>query len=108
MTYRYYRRSTTTAVLKTVRRLIERDRLKPGEILSIRGTFTLKRWYRLTIRTESEQFQFTGFAWFYGGEGTRGLQQVLSWLLVPEEVRKLFTLHEFHGDNNQPNSFMIQ
>lgn len=108
MKYRYYRRPTTRKALQTVWRLIEAGKLRAHDIVSIRGTFTPKRWYRLTIRTETEQFQFTGFAWFYGGEGPRGLQQVLKWLLVPEEVYNRLIDHQYHGDTYKPNSLIIR
>ncbi|MEC0259353.1 hypothetical protein [Paenibacillus lautus] len=108
MKYRYYRRPSTRKALQTFRRLIEAGKLRAGEIVSIRGTFTNKRWYRLTIRTKTEQFQFTGFAWFYSGEGPRGLQQILKWLLIPEEIRERFIDHDFHGDTFIPNSFILR
>ncbi|QNR70554.1 hypothetical protein IAQ67_29285 (plasmid) [Paenibacillus peoriae] len=108
MKYRYYRKPTTTKALQTTKRLIESGRLQPSEIVSVRGTFTQRRWYRLTIRTASEQFQFTGFSWFYSGEGPRGLQQMLKWLHVPEDVRKQLTKIEHHGDTYKPNSILIR
>lgn len=108
MTYRYYRRGSTSRTLKTVRRLIDKGRIRTGEIVTIRGTFTQERWYRLTIRTEREQFQFDGFAWFFSGEGPRGIQQVLKWLLVPNEVIEEMTELKHHGDTYKPNSFFIQ
>ncbi|EJW14359.1 hypothetical protein OB446_027765 [Paenibacillus alvei] len=83
MIYRYYRKPTTFRAVNCVRRLIENGRLKPSEIVSIRGSFSIQRWYRLTIRTNTEQLQFTGFSWFYHGSGPLGLQQVLRWLLIP-------------------------
>ncbi|WP_290410636.1 hypothetical protein [Paenibacillus polymyxa] len=43
--------------------------MRPAEIVSVRGTSSVQRWYRLTIRTRHEQFQFTGFSWFYYGSG---------------------------------------
>lgn len=107
MIYRYYRKPTTRKALSTVRRLIENGRLKPSEIVSVKGTFSLNRWYRLTIRTNTDQFQFTGFAWFYSGSGPRGLQEVLRWLHIPEEIIDQFMLDELHGDTQRPNSFII-
>lgn len=108
MKYRYYRKPTTSKALQTAKRLIESGRLQPSEIVSVRGRFSQKRWYRLTIRTASEQFQFTGFSWFYSGEGPRGLQQILKWLLVPEDIRKQLTKHEHHGHTYKPNSVLIR
>ncbi|MCY9543629.1 hypothetical protein M5X00_24235 [Paenibacillus alvei] len=107
MIYRYYRKPTTFRAVNCVRRLIENGRLKPSEIVSIRGSFSIQRWYRLTIRTNTEQLQFTGFSWFYHGSGPLGLQQVLRWLLIPEEVVLKVTDSEFHGDNHRPNSFYL-
>ncbi|OPG89565.1 hypothetical protein B2I21_36205 [Chryseobacterium mucoviscidosis] len=107
MIYRYYKRPTTRKALQTVKRLIERGRLCPSEIISIRGNYTVGRWYRLTIRTKEQQFQFTGFAWFYSGEGPRGIQQALQWLLVPAEIVQRLTCHEYHGDMYEPNCLFI-
>ncbi|OWR25701.1 hypothetical protein CDO73_26260 [Saccharibacillus sp. O23] len=108
MTYRYYRHGGTSRALKCVKRLIDKGRLKTGEIVTIRGSFTQERWYRLTIRTETEQFQFDGFAWFYGGEGPRGVQQVLKWLLVPGEIIETMTDVKHQGDTFTPNCFFIR
>lgn len=108
MTYRYYRHGSTSRALECVKRLIAKGRIKTSEILVIRGNFTQKRWYRLTIRTATEQFQFEGFAWFYSGQGPRGIQQVLRWLLVPDELVKIMTDVSQHGDTYKPNSFLIR
>lgn len=108
MKYRYYKKPTTEKALQTVKRLIISGRLKPREIMVVRGTFTQKRWYRLTIRTADEQFQFTGFSWFCHGTGPIGLQQALKWLLVPDDVRDQLTRIEHHGDTYIPNSVLIR
>ncbi|MCY9517004.1 hypothetical protein [Paenibacillus apiarius] len=107
MIYRYYRKPTTRRALTCVRRLIEDGKLVPSEIVSIRGGYTVRRWYRFSIRTKTHQFQFTGFAWFYHGEGPRGLQQVLKWLLLPDELVEQFVNMEHHGDTYRPNSICI-
>lgn len=107
MIYRYYKRPTTRKALETVKRLIERGRLCPSEIISIRGNYSVRRWYRLTIRTREQQFQFTGFGWFYDGEGSRGIKQALGWLLLPSESIQHLTDHKLQGDTYTPNSFFI-
>ncbi|MEE4580547.1 hypothetical protein V2V06_21150 [Paenibacillus polymyxa] len=91
-----------------MRRLLEKGRLRTSEITTIRGSYSIKRGYRLTIRSQHEQWQFTGFAWFYQGEGPRALQTVLRWLLIPQETCDEFTkYHHYHGNNFKPNSFFI-
>lgn len=108
MTYRYYRHGSTSRALQCVKRLIAKGRIKTSEIVTIRGSFTQQRWYRLTIRTATEQFQFDGFAWFYGGQGARGTQQVLKWLLAPDEIIQMMTDVSQQGDTYTPNSFFIR
>ncbi|MDY8049433.1 hypothetical protein UY416_24375 [Paenibacillus polymyxa] len=107
MIYRYYKRATTEQALKTVRRLVERGRLRPADIVSFRGTYSVQRCYRLTIRTRHEQFKFTGFSWFYYGSGPLALQLISRWLLLPEAWRSRFTDIQYQGDTYQPNSFFI-
>lgn len=107
MTYRYYLRPSSDHTVKTVKRLIESGRLQPNEIVSIRGTFTNKKWYRLTIRTRLQQFQFTSLSWFYYGTGSLALKQVLRWLLVPVQYQDAVIQIQHHGDNFLPNSFVI-
>lgn len=108
MIYRYYRHRSSKEAIQTVRRLLERGRLRTSEILTIRGAYSLKRGYRLTIRTQNEQWQFSGFAWFYQGQGPRALQLVLRWLLIPQEICDEVTeYHHYHGNNYNPNSFFI-
>lgn len=107
MTYRYYLRPSPDRTVKTVKRLIESGRLQANEIVSIRGTFSNKKWYRLTIRTRSQQFQFTSLSWFYYGTGSLALQQVLRWLLVPVKYQDAVIQIQHHGDNFLPNSFVI-
>lgn len=43
MKYRYYKKPTTEKALQTVKRLIISGRLKPREIMVVRGTFTQKK-----------------------------------------------------------------
>ena len=107
MRYRYYYKRDTRACLNTVRRLIESGRLKVSEIVAIRGNFSNAKWYRFTIRTKTEQFQFKGISWFYYGTGSLGLQQVLRWLLVPDVYRDAVLDVNQQGDTFQPNCFVI-
>lgn len=105
--YYYYLRKSTSDSLKTIRRLIERGSLCPHEIIAIRGTFTQKRWYRLTILTASKRYQFVGIGWFFWGTGPRGLEQILKWLLVSPDIIQHVTNFSLHGASDHPNSFFI-
>ncbi|WP_411347044.1 hypothetical protein [Paenibacillus sp. WLX2291] len=93
--------------MKTIRRLIESGRIRISDIVTIRGNFSDQKWYRLTIRTTTEQLQFTGLSWFYYGAGTVSLRQVLSWLLVPEPYKDVVLDVHQQGDIYQPNCFVI-
>ncbi|GGI98159.1 hypothetical protein [Paenibacillus hunanensis] len=107
MKYRYYYKKDTRKCLQTVRRLIESGRIRISDIVTIRGNFNDHKWYRLTIRTKTEQLQFTGLSWFYFGTGSLGLQQVLRWLLVPSAYQKAVLDVKYQGDTYQPNCFVI-
>lgn len=107
MIYRYYYKRDDKACLQTVRRLIESGRLKASEIVTIRGNFSNSKWYRLTIRTATEQFQFKGVSWFYYGTGSLAMQKVLGWLLVPSVYRTAVLDVQQQGHTLQPNCFVI-
>ncbi len=107
MTYRYYLKETSLDAQRTVKRLIESGRIKTHEIVTIRGNYSVKRSYRLTIRTHTEQFQFRGFSWFYYGSGTLAMRQLLKWLLVPQEYQDAVLEIAHGGDNYDPNCFII-
>lgn len=107
MIYRYYYKKCPDECMKTIRRLIESGCIRISDIVTIRGNFSDQKWYRLTIRTTTEQLQFTGLSWFYFGTGSLGMQQVLGWLLVPSAYQKAVLDVEYQGDTYQPNCFVI-
>ncbi len=107
MIYRYYYKRDDKACLQTIRRLIESGRLKVSEIVTIRGNFSNNKWYRFTIRTKTEQFQFKGISWFYYGTGSLAARQVLKWLLVPSVYQKAILDVSQQGHTLQPNCFVI-
>lgn len=107
MIYRYYYKLTPTSCLATIRRLIESGRLRVSEIVTIRGNFSDRKWYRFTIRTATEQFQFKGVSWFYYGAGSLAMQQVLRWLLVPAAYQKAVLDVKEQGHTYYPNCLVI-
>ncbi|UJF36557.1 hypothetical protein [Paenibacillus hexagrammi] len=81
-----------------------------NRVVRITGTFDNKSWYRVKFYTEDGQvYDFKGFAWWYGGEGPRGLAVCLRKLGICESIIEKLTDHscKLQGDTYNPNSFFI-
>lgn len=82
-----------------------------GKIVRITGTYSMKRGgYRVKFfGADGQVWDFYGFAWWYGGQGPRGLAECLRLMGIPEEILQKLTGYDrsLHGDTMNPNSFFL-
>jgi hypothetical protein len=104
MVYHYHKFGTTRHAIRAFKNHLQQGKLT--NIVKVYGECSTEKWYRLHVVTaEGIKRTYTGFAWWYGGEGPHGLVSCLSLL----GIDAAFLLSHAHKGNDYfPNGFLIQ
>jgi hypothetical protein len=104
---RYHKFHTTRKVIAAFSRHLEEGKL--SNVVRIYGEFSNLRGYRLHVVLDNGvKRTYTGFAWWYPGEGPRGLATCLANLGVKTATIKELLSRKNQGDTYLPNGFFIQ